>query len=136
MDSTSKRSIPCCGSGHKAAASNKRPAREKEQAVVVPDVGIDKFSSHSQESFHRVPLGSDEFARESIESDKDLKPKRVGDDETTIEDRTSKDYYFDSYAHHAIHEEMLKDEVRTKTYQMAIMENKHLFQDKVRARDV
>ena len=46
-------------------------------------------------------------------------------------DRTSKDYYFDSYAHHAIHEEMLKDEVRTKTYQMAIMQNKHLFQDKV-----
>jgi hypothetical protein len=47
-------------------------------------------------------------------------------------DTTSKDYYFDSYAHHAIHEEMLKDEVRTKTYEMAIMENKHLFQDKVR----
>jgi hypothetical protein len=47
------------------------------------------------------------------------------------EERTSKDYYFDSYAHHAIHEEMLKDEVRTKTYQMAIMQNKHLFQDKV-----
>lgn len=48
------------------------------------------------------------------------------------DDRTSKDYYFDSYAHHAIHEEMLKDEVRTRTYQTAIMQNKHLFQDKVR----
>lgn len=47
--------------------------------------------------------------------------------------RTSKDYYFDSYAHHAIHEEMLKDEVRTKTYELAILNNKHLFQDKVRA---
>jgi hypothetical protein len=47
------------------------------------------------------------------------------------DDRTSKDYYFDSYAHHAIHEEMLKDEVRTRTYEMAIMENKHLFQDKI-----
>lgn len=46
-------------------------------------------------------------------------------------DPTSKDYYFDSYAHHAIHEEMLKDEVRTKTYEMAIMQNKHLFQDKI-----
>jgi hypothetical protein len=46
-------------------------------------------------------------------------------------DRTSKDYYFDSYAHHAIHEEMLKDEVRTKTYEMAICQNKHLFHDKV-----
>lgn len=49
----------------------------------------------------------------------------------TGDDRTSKDYYFDSYAHHAIHEEMLKDEVRTRTYEMAIMENKHLFQDKI-----
>ena len=29
---------------------------------------------------------------------------------------TSKDYYFDSYAHFGIHEEMLKDEVRTLTY--------------------
>ena len=46
-------------------------------------------------------------------------------------DRTSKDYYFDSYAHHAIHEEMLKDEVRTRTYEMAIKHNAHLFRDKV-----
>ena len=27
---------------------------------------------------------------------------------------TSKDYYFDSYAHFGIHEEMLKDEVRNR----------------------
>lgn len=46
-------------------------------------------------------------------------------------DRTSKDYYFDSYSHHGIHEEMLKDEVRTRTYQMAILNNKHLFEDKI-----
>eukprot|EP00934_Nitzschia_sp_Nitz4_P006177 Nitzschia sp. Nitz4//scaffold50_size126154//101663//103028//NITZ4_003700-RA/size126154-augustus-gene-0.130-mRNA-1//-1//CDS//3329553743//6167//frame0 len=46
-------------------------------------------------------------------------------------DKTSKDYYFDSYSHHAIHEEMLKDEVRTRTYEMAIMQNKHVFQDKI-----
>ena len=50
---------------------------------------------------------------------------------STPDDPTSKDYYFDSYAHHAIHEEMLKDDVRTRTYQMAILDNKHLFQDKV-----
>jgi protein arginine N-methyltransferase 1 len=57
----------------------------------------------------------------------------VVDDEVPAnpQDRTSQDYYFDSYAHHSIHEEMLKDEVRTKTYQMAIMQNKHLFQDKI-----
>lgn len=49
----------------------------------------------------------------------------------SAEDRTSKDYYFDSYSHHAIHEEMLKDEVRTRTYEMAIKQNKHLFEGKV-----
>jgi len=46
-------------------------------------------------------------------------------------DPTSKDYYFDSYSHHGIHEEMLKDEVRTRTYQMAILNNKHLFENKI-----
>ena len=43
----------------------------------------------------------------------------------------SADYYFDSYAHFGIHEEMLKDEVRTRSYMNAIMQNKHLFKDKV-----
>ena len=47
------------------------------------------------------------------------------------DERTSKDYYFDSYSHHGIHEEMLKDEVRTRTYQMAILNNKHLFEGKI-----
>ena len=47
------------------------------------------------------------------------------------DNRTSQDYYFDSYAHHAIHEEMLKDHVRTQTYQTAITQNAHLFRDKV-----
>lgn len=48
-----------------------------------------------------------------------------------IEEMTSRDYYFDSYAHFGIHEEMLKDEVRTLTYRNAIYHNKHLFQGKV-----
>lgn len=33
----------------------------------------------------------------------------------------SSDYYFDSYTHFSIHEEMLKDSVRTGTYRKAIM---------------
>jgi len=44
---------------------------------------------------------------------------------------TSKDYYFDSYAHFGIHEEMLKDEVRTCTYRNSMYNNKHLFKDKI-----
>lgn len=48
-----------------------------------------------------------------------------------VEEMTSRDYYFDSYAHFGIHEEMLKDEVRTLTYRNAIYHNKHLFHGKV-----
>lgn len=44
---------------------------------------------------------------------------------------TSADYYFDSYSHFGIHEEMLKDEVRTLSYRNSILNNKHLFKDKV-----
>eukprot|EP01111_Echinosteliopsis_oligospora_P016098 TRINITY_DN656_c0_g1_i1.p1 TRINITY_DN656_c0_g1~~TRINITY_DN656_c0_g1_i1.p1 ORF type:complete len:347 (+),score=55.95 TRINITY_DN656_c0_g1_i1:164-1204(+) len=44
---------------------------------------------------------------------------------------TSADYYFDSYSHFGIHEEMLKDEVRTNSYRNSIINNKHLFKDKV-----
>ena len=47
------------------------------------------------------------------------------------EEMTSKDYYFDSYAHFGIHEEMLKDEVRTESYRRSIVNNKHLFRNKI-----
>merc|ERR1711887_26606 len=53
------------------------------------------------------------------------------EDKTACQDMTSKDYYFDSYAHFAIHEEMLKDEVRTLTYRDSMIKNKHLFKDKI-----
>ncbi|MBA0626141.1 hypothetical protein Godav_003857 [Gossypium davidsonii] len=46
------------------------------------------------------------------------------------DDKTSADYYFDSYSHFAF-QEMLKDVVRTKTYQNVIYQNKFLFQNKV-----
>lgn len=48
----------------------------------------------------------------------------------SVDDMTSRDYYFDSYAHFGIHEEMLKDEVRTMTYRNSMYHNKHLFKGK------
>jgi len=48
-----------------------------------------------------------------------------------VDEMTSKDYYFDSYAHFGIHEEMLKDEVRTMTYRNSMYYNKHLFKGKI-----
>jgi len=43
----------------------------------------------------------------------------------------SADYYFDSYGHYGIHEEMLKDEVRTLAYKDSIFNNPHMFKDKI-----
>jgi len=67
-----------------------------------------------------------------------VKKMPVADDEKAsteespdVNEMTSKDYYFDSYAHFGIHEEMLKDEVRTLTYRNSMINNKHLFKDKV-----
>jgi len=40
------------------------------------------------------------------------------------------DYYFDSYSHYGIHEEMIKDTIRTNTYRNAIVRNPHLFKGK------
>jgi hypothetical protein len=39
--------------------------------------------------------------------------------------------YFDSYAHMGIHEDMIKDEVRTNTYRQALIRNPLDFRDKV-----
>ncbi|ELR21103.1 arginine nmethyltransferase, putative [Acanthamoeba castellanii str. Neff] len=46
-------------------------------------------------------------------------------------EKSENDYYFNSYSHFGIHEEMLKDEVRTGKYQAAILHNAALFKDKV-----
>ncbi|XP_033111923.1 protein arginine N-methyltransferase 1-like [Anneissia japonica] len=56
--------------------------------------------------------------------------KAKGAEGTSVDSMTSKDYYFDSYAHFGIHEEMLKDEVRTLTYKNSMYHNKHLFRGK------
>merc|ERR1712106_667252 len=65
------------------------------------------------------------------EDAKDTKVEDKNLENLTGEEMTSKDYYFDSYAHFGIHEEMLKDEVRTLTYRNSIWHNKHLFKGKV-----
>ena len=60
-------------------------------------------------------------AENKVELKEEVKPDKM----------TSKDYYFDSYAHFGIHVEMLKDKVRTLTYRDSMLHNKHLFRNKV-----
>merc|ERR1719370_897189 len=67
----------------------------------------------------------------AIPADAETKVEDKTLENLTGEEMTSKDYYFDSYAHFGIHEEMLKDEVRTLTYRNSIWHNKHLFKGKI-----
>ncbi|KAG8322669.1 Protein arginine N-methyltransferase 8 [Homalodisca vitripennis] len=60
-----------------------------------------------------------------------IKDNNLKDENVKVEEMTSRDYYFDSYAHFGIHEEMLKDEVRTLTYRNSMYHNKHLFKGKI-----
>ena len=48
-----------------------------------------------------------------------------------LTDMASYDYYFDGYSQLGIHEEMLKDSIRTSAYRDSILHNKHLFKDKI-----
>ena len=85
--------------------------------------------SHQQPETAPVETSSTMMSHPHGDAKTDSRPKE--DKEEGVDETTSKDYYFDSYAHHAIHEEMLKDEVRTRTYEMAIKQNSHLFKDKI-----
>ncbi|KAI0342177.1 protein arginine n-methyltransferase [Trametopsis cervina] len=60
----------------------------------------------------------------------DAGPSTMSVDGVGPENMTSRDYYADSYAHFGIHEEMLKDTVRTGSYRSAIINNAHLFKGK------
>lgn len=77
-----------------------------------------------------VPLPPHLAVNGSVSGDPSAPPSQ--DDPAVVAGEfTSKDYYFDSYAHFGIHEEMLKDEVRTMTYRNSMYHNKHLFKDKI-----
>merc|ERR1712079_126178 len=80
----------------------------------------------SSRSTLNTKMSTAESTMEVVASPPDIeKMKLLSNDEMT-----SKDYYFDSYAHFGIHEEMLKDEVRTLTYRNSMWHNKHLFKGK------
>ncbi|KAL1210634.1 Protein arginine N-methyltransferase 1.1 [Cardamine amara subsp. amara] len=72
------------------------------------------------------------FAGEEVAQDESMCDAGESTDAAEVtDDTTSADYYFDSYSHFGIHEEMLKDVVRTKTYQNVIYQNKFLIKDKI-----
>ncbi|CAH8364402.1 unnamed protein product [Eruca vesicaria subsp. sativa] len=90
----------------------------------VPNIRRDTMTKKSNNNEYQVAQGSqDESMCEAGE--------RSTNTADVTDDTTSADYYFDSYSHFGIHEEMLKDVVRTKTYENVIYQNKFLIKDKV-----
>lgn len=92
-----------------------------------------KFEYEDDERFQNSDI-QEENVTESSNLDEDMAMCEPDHDDSNIigvDDKTSADYYFDSYSHFGIHEEMLKDVVRTKTYQNVMYKNSFLFKDKV-----
>ncbi|KAM0864983.1 hypothetical protein ACQ4PT_043555 [Festuca glaucescens] len=73
---------------------------------------------------------ADEVAEE-VGMEVEVEDSSAAAEEVIGNDKTSADYYFDSYSHFGIHEEMLKDVVRTRSYQNVITQNNFLFKDKI-----
>ncbi|OIT04255.1 PREDICTED: probable protein arginine N-methyltransferase 1.2 [Nicotiana attenuata] len=102
------------------------------------DLKPSKIKFQYEQDDEQVVEQGDETITESsnVEIDEDTSmgaaAAAAADDDSIVDgDKTSADYYFDSYSHFGIHEEMLKDVVRTKTYQNVIYKNSFLFKDKV-----
>nr|GMC65401.1 probable protein arginine N-methyltransferase 1.2 [Ipomoea batatas] len=93
-----------------------------------------RFEYDDEEQQQQRP-DQDETLTESsnleVEEDTAMCDPSADDDSMAGDDKTSADYYFDSYSHFGNFPEMLKDVVRTKTYQNVIYKNAFLFKDKV-----
>lgn len=107
---------------------------EEKKMKTFSSVGKDGPQSQQSQPPPREDEGEQQKSsvtqHENGTSDANKKDKNTAAIDTSDE-KTSRDYYFDSYSHYGIHEEMLKDEVRTRTYQNAILNNKHIFKDKI-----
>ncbi|XP_017883157.1 protein arginine N-methyltransferase 1 isoform X1 [Ceratina calcarata] len=98
------------------ASSNEVPVEINQSGMCTAENSVSKMESM-------------EVTENSTMPGKDATPSSCRES-VSVDDMTSRDYYFDSYAHYGIHEEMLKDEVRTVTYRNSMYHNKHLFKGK------
>ena len=126
-ESNNKRPLTDVAESDSPAAITKLP----KQNGVVADNGDGASSLNAAQVLKKQTVEDDNQDKKAPASTSDNNKETNGAEEEEDTDRTSKDYYFDSYSHHAIHEEMLKDEVRTRTYEMAIKQNPHLFEGKI-----
>jgi len=129
-----------------AVSANTNPKSYNDGEDDDDDASFDTPSDHGMESNGSKKKADDDNTSSkdvdgSAESKKDSSESPSTPDDAIVDaeskpkakasEMTSKDYYFDSYSHYGIHEEMLKDRVRTETYQAAILQNKEVFKDKI-----
>ena len=83
----------------------------------------------------RAQLAEDSLERTIFDLErcrKELKKQILGAAEEMVSHyNETNEGYFESYAHHGIHEEMLKDKVRTESYKDFILKNPKIFKDAV-----
>ncbi|KAM4592573.1 protein arginine N-methyltransferase 3 [Odontesthes bonariensis] len=98
---------------HRSQAAEER-ARCSEEAL-----------ARAMEDLHKLKL----LAQGLVLNAETSKPGNLG---TVAELREDEDEaYFSSYGHYSIHEEMLKDKVRTESYRDFMYSNREMFRDKV-----
>ncbi|XP_060924326.1 protein arginine N-methyltransferase 3 [Limanda limanda] len=98
---------------HRARAAEER-ARQSEEAL-----------SRAMDDLHKLKVLAQGLVLNAA-------PGRAGNQGTVAELREDEDEaYFGSYGHYGIHEEMLKDKVRTESYRDFMYRNPDVFRDKV-----
>ena len=102
-------------------AQPKRPKRGSVKYVKKPQILAEPEKSFSP------PPSPPHVPEDLFFNDEEFKKQFAGSMEYT----EVPDPYFSSYSHFTIHEEMLKDEIRTKSYMLACLSNKEQFKDKI-----
>jgi type I protein arginine methyltransferase len=123
----------------KKKAYNQPSQAQDESKDIEMEVDLEEQKPRKTHSTVRNPykFGRDGMKNSTEEGFKGTPDNWFNDDEFKkglIADFTHKeggDYYFESYSNFYIHEEMLKDKVRTQSYQRAIENNPEAFKDKI-----
>ncbi|KAI7858484.1 S-adenosyl-L-methionine-dependent methyltransferase [Circinella umbellata] len=126
---------------HKALTQRKfdfstiKPTTELENQLLQMLKNSSERSSQLQEQFEEYKkMVKSTFLANIIDdtrSERSMSVMSVRTDNTQKFKDDPGNYYFESYAHNEIHEQMLKDKARTEAYRDFMYENKDVFKDKI-----
>ena len=117
--------------------NNKKNKKKQHKPVELGFHHDDEVDNEKMIEEHRHTVMMNSLTATSVRSRPDLKARIDELFETQLKNEPEMksgqnlDYYFDSYSHYGIHEEMLQDNIRTKAYELSMIRNKELFKDKI-----